>query len=280
MQAPLAPLPLTERRLELAGTTTAVREGGDGPPLVLLHGGIECGGMYWAPVVEALAERRRLVIPDVPGLGASEPMERLDAAAFADWFAALLDATDAASPELVAHSLLGSLAARLAAARPGLLGRVVIYGTPAIGRYRMPLGLRAVAIRFGLRPTERNAERFDSWAFFDLERTRRQDPAFFAAFRAYSLERARVAHVKRTMRQLIGSCTKQIPAADLRRIEVPVALVWGSHDRFVPLSLAETAAARFGWPLHAIGEAGHVPHIERPAAFVRALESAGERRTP
>ena len=33
--------------------------GGDGPPLVLLHGGIECGGAIWAPVVSRLAERHR-----------------------------------------------------------------------------------------------------------------------------------------------------------------------------------------------------------------------------
>ena len=53
-------------------------EGGDGPPLVLLHGGIECGGAYWAPVIASLAESHRLVIPDVPGLGESEPVARLD----------------------------------------------------------------------------------------------------------------------------------------------------------------------------------------------------------
>ena len=41
MRRMLARLPVTERRLDLAGTATAVVEAGDGPPLVLLHGGIE-----------------------------------------------------------------------------------------------------------------------------------------------------------------------------------------------------------------------------------------------
>ena len=49
---------------------------------------------------------------------------------------------------------------------------------------------------------------------------------------------------------------------------------WGRHDRFVPLGLAEGASARLDWPLHVIDEAGHVPHIERPDAFLRALRSA------
>ena len=70
-----------------------VLEGGDGPPLVLLHGGIECGGAYWAPVIAPLAERHRVIVPDLPGLGESEPVARLDAATFADWFAALLRET-------------------------------------------------------------------------------------------------------------------------------------------------------------------------------------------
>ncbi|HLM32104.1 MAG TPA: alpha/beta fold hydrolase, partial [Solirubrobacterales bacterium] len=64
----LAGLPVTERRLDVAGIETAVLEGGVGPPLILLHGAIECGGAYWAPVIPALAGRHRVIVPDVPGL--------------------------------------------------------------------------------------------------------------------------------------------------------------------------------------------------------------------
>ena len=265
----LAGLPVTERRLDVAGTATAVLEGGDGPPLVLLHGGIECGGAIWAPVVARLAERHRVVIPDLPGLGESDPVARLDAATFAAWFGALLRLTCDERPGLVAHSLGGSLAARFATEHGELLERLVIYGTPGVGRYRMPLGLRVTAIRFALRPSERNAERFDRWAFFDLDRVRRRDPQWFAAFGADSLARARVPHVKRTMRRLVGIGTK--PVAGLERIEIPVTLVWGRHDRFVPLALADAASARLGWPLHVIDAAGHVPHIEQSDAFTEVL---------
>ena len=114
MRRMLAGLPVRERRVDLAGTSTAVLEAGDGPPLVLLHGGIECGGAIWAPVVAPLAERHRVVVPDLPGLGESDPVDRLDAATFADWFTALLGLTCDEPPALVAHSLGGSLAARFA----------------------------------------------------------------------------------------------------------------------------------------------------------------------
>ena len=267
----LAGVPVTERRLRLAGVSTALLEAGDGPPLVLLQGGIECGGVYWAPVIARLAERHRLIVPDIPGFGESEPFARLDAAAFADWFAELIQATCEEKPMLVAHSLDGSLAARFAVAHGDLLQRLLIYAAPGIGRYRMPLGLRAVAIRFGLRPTAKNAERFERWAFFDLDAARRRDPDWLEAFSEYTRQRAAVPHAKRTMAQLIKAGTRQVPDAQLRRIALPTALLWGRHDRFVPLDLAESASARLGWPLHVIEDAGHVPHIERTDAFVRAL---------
>jgi pimeloyl-ACP methyl ester carboxylesterase len=274
----LAGAGVTEQRLRLAGGSTAVLEAGDGPPLVLLQGGIECGGVYWAPVIPALAERHRVIAPDVPGLGESEPVARLDAAAFNSWLNALLRETCEEKPTLVAHSLDGSLAARFAAAHGDLLRRLVIYAAPGIGPYRMPLGLRVVAIRFMLRPTARNAERFDRWAFFDFDQVRERDPGWFEAFSAYMRARAAVPHVKRSMRQLIKAGTKQVPDTELRRIAVPATLLWGRHDRFVPLALAEVASARLDWPLHVIDDAGHAPHIERPGAFVDALRTAATRR--
>jgi pimeloyl-ACP methyl ester carboxylesterase len=273
----LAGVPITERRLRLAGASTAVLEAGDGPPLVLLQGGIECGGTYWAPVISALAESHRVIAPDIPGLGESEPMARLDAAAFAAWFADLLRQTCEEKATLIAHSLDGSLAARFAAVHGELLRRLVIYAAPGIGPYRMPMGLRIVAIRFGLRPTARNAERFDRWAFFDFDRVRRQDAGWFDAFSTYTRARAAVPHVKRSMRQLVKAGTKQVPDSELRRIAIPTTLLWGRHDRFVPLGLAEEAAARLGWPLHVIDDAGHAPHIEQPGAFVDAVKDCAAR---
>lgn len=264
-------LPVVERRLSVAGVSTSILEGGDGPPLILLHGAIECGGAVWAPVVAQLARSHRLVIPDLPGLGESEPMARLDATAFENWFTELLRLTCPEKPTLIAHSMAGSLAVRFAAQHGELLRQLVIYAGPGIGPYRLPLGLMVVAIRFGLRPTDTNSERFERWAFFDLDHARQQNPTWLAAFGAYNFSRAVVPHVKATMRQLIKTGKKQVPDLDLRGIKIPTALIWGRHDRFVPLDLAERASNRYGWPLHLIDEAGHVPHIEQPEAFLGVL---------
>jgi 2-hydroxymuconate-semialdehyde hydrolase len=270
----LAGLPVTERRMRVGDVSTALLEAGDGPPLVLLHGGIECGGAYWAPVIARLAEGHRVVVPDVPGLGESEPVADLTTEVFADWFRALLDATCEDRPMLIAHSLPGALAARFATQDAGSIRELVVYAAPGIGPYRIPLRLMILAARFDLRPSEKNAERFDRFAFYDFDAAKRRDAEWLEAWSLYTRERAAVPHVKRTMRRLIKTCTKQIPEAELRRIEIPTTLVWGSHDRFVPLGLAEGAGARLDWPLRVIDQTGHVPHIERTQAFLDALPAA------
>lgn len=262
-----------ERRLELDGISTNLLEAGAGPPLILVHGGIECGGIYWAPVIPALAARHRLIVPDVPGLGESAPAGRLDDVAFGGWLRALIVATCERAPAVIAHSLLGTLAGRFAVDSGTALSRLMIYGAPGIGAYRMPLRLRWLAIRFGLRPNEANAERFERFALLDLDRTRDRDPGWYDAFSAYTTARARIPHVKRTMRNLIGTATKRIPDAALARIGAPVTVLWGTRDRMVPVAHAREASERFGWPLRLVDGAAHVPHIEQPERFIEEVST-------
>lgn len=271
----LAGLSATARSLDIGGVATAIVELGDGPPLLLLHGGIECGGVVWAPVLAKLAQRNRVVVPDVPGLGESAPIPRLDVDAFARWLTGVVEQTGLERPILVAHSLLGSMAARFATSGSQLVSRLVVYGAPAVGPYRMPLRLRYVAIRFAMRPTPRNAERFDRFALLDLDATRRRDPGWYDAFDAYTRARATEPHVKKTMNHLIATQTKPIPHAELARIDIPTTLLWGRDDRMVPRSIGEAAATRHGWPLHVIDGAAHAPHIEQPDAFVQTLTAIG-----
>jgi hypothetical protein len=61
----LAGIPVTERRLELAGIQSAVLDGGEGPPVVLLHGPGE-SAVNWRWVNPALVETHRVIAPDLP----------------------------------------------------------------------------------------------------------------------------------------------------------------------------------------------------------------------
>jgi pimeloyl-ACP methyl ester carboxylesterase len=259
------------RRIDLDGVDTYVLEAGAGPPLVLLHGGIESAGAYWAPVIPALAANHRLIVPDAPGLGESAPIGSMSQPALDGWFRALLRTTCPTPPVLIAHSLLGSFAASFAARGNGLLRQLVLFAAPGVGPYRMPPGLVAAAVLMGGRPSERGLRRFARWPFNDLERTRLRDTEWFDRFFAYTLACVRTPHTRRTMRWLISRYTKRVPLADLKAVTVPTVLLWGALDRMVPVRVGNAAATELGWPLRTIPDAGHVPNLEDPVSFLDAI---------
>src|SRR4051812_21135209 len=100
----------SERRLDLAGVRTGLLEGGQGPPIVLLHG-VGSFALEWGLIFPRLAECHRVVAPDLPGLGESEVSAgKRDAAAAVAWLGELIAQTCPEPPTLVGHSLGGGLA--------------------------------------------------------------------------------------------------------------------------------------------------------------------------
>lgn len=57
--------------VEVNGARLHYRAGGDGPPLLLLHG-FTGAGVWWDPLLERLAENYTTIVPDLPGHGHSE----------------------------------------------------------------------------------------------------------------------------------------------------------------------------------------------------------------
>jgi len=108
----------------------------------------------------------------------------------------------------------------------------------------------------------------------DLDRVRQQEGERWEALASYAVSRATRPSAKQAMRQVARGGTRAIPHDQLRGIAVPTALLWGSHDRLLPLPIARAASATLGWPLHVIDDAGHLPHVEQPDAFLSALAAA------
>jgi pimeloyl-ACP methyl ester carboxylesterase len=273
-QRVLVGAPLTERRLELAGVSTAVLEGGNGPPVVLLHGQGGWAGM-WLPVAADLMRRHRVVAPDLPGLGASTvPDGPPDAARVLAWLAALVERTCPAPPAMVGASLGASIAARFAIAHPDRLSRLVLVDAGSLARFRPAPGVLVALVRFIARPTERTQQGFLRQVAVDPARAR---ALLGTDAQAYGLELARTPSVRAANRRLLRELgTRAIPAEQLAGIAVPTTLIWGRQDRVMRLRIAEEASARYGWPLEVIEDAGHLS-IERPGAFRAALRSALER---
>ena len=270
----LAGAPVTERRVDLAGVSTAVLESGDGPPVVLLHGQGGWSGM-WLPVMGDLMATHRVIAADLPGLGASElPDGPPDAARVLAWLGELIQDTCPAPPVLVGASLGASIAARFAIAHPDRVARLVLVDAGSLGRFRPAPGVLLALVRFMARPSERTQQGFLRQVAVDPAKVEAMMGERWEASQAYNLDRARTPSVRAANRRMLRELgTKMIPPEELARIAVPTTLIWGRHDRVMRLGIAEAASARYGWPLHVIEDAGHFV-VEQPEAFRRALRAA------
>jgi pimeloyl-ACP methyl ester carboxylesterase len=271
----LAGMPVTELRLELAGVSTAVLEGGDGPPVVLLHGASEFAAC-WRRVIPDLVGTRRVVVPDLPGHGASAATgDPPDAVRVAAWLGELIERTCPSPPALVGHGLGGAIAARFAADQGDRVARLVLVDSYGLGRYRPTPGFTLALLGVIVRPTERTQERLFRQCMADPDGLRQRLGERAALLEAYALDRARRPGQKATLRRLVPQLgLPAIPPADLERIAAPTTLIWGRHDHQVRLGVAQATSARHGWPLHVIDGAGDDPAFEQPEAFLGGLHAA------
>jgi pimeloyl-ACP methyl ester carboxylesterase len=269
----LSGLPVTERRLQLAGVSTAVLEGGDGPPIVFLQGEFAA---VWMRVIPELVTTHRVIAPDLPGLGASEMSDGPpDADTVMTWLDELIEQTCPNPPVLVGKGPGGALAARFAIDHSDRIDRLLLVDTHGLDRFRPPPGMALSFMGVLLRPTERGLERgFRRYCFVDLDGVRAEMGERYEWMAAYALDRFGTPSVKAAMRSLMRQLGSAIPSEDLDRIAVPTILIWGRHDLGVRLSVAEAASARYGWPLLVIENARDDPAIEQPEAFLEALRTA------
>ncbi|MEZ5123791.1 MAG: alpha/beta hydrolase [Solirubrobacterales bacterium] len=270
----LAGLAVTERRLELAGISTAVLEGGDGPPIVLLHGPGEFAAKWWR-VIPQLVKSHRVVAPDLPAHGASDvPDEPLDATRVLAWLDDLISRSCPSAPALVGHVLGGAIAARFAIAHTAALSRLVLVDTLGLARFRPAprFGLTLLALQ--ARPSERSYNRFMRHCSIDLDGLRTQMGERWEPYMSYSLDLARSPRAKATRSLMRRVGLPPVPAQDLARITVPTSLIWGRQDEANRLRIAQAASERHGWPLRVIEDCADDPARDRPEAFLRALHLA------
>ena len=272
-KALLEGLPVTERRLRLASVSTAVLEGGNGPPIVLLHG--PCGfAAHWMRLIPDLVKSHRVVMPDLPGHGASEVEGgELDADRVLRWLGELIEQTCATPPTLVGHLLGGAIAARFAVNHSQRVARLVLIDTFGLTLFQPTPEFGLALNEFLGAPTEANHEKLWQRCARDLPALQRRMGAIWQPFEAYNLERGRAANQQTALHELMQVFgLPQIPAAYLARITAPTILIWGRHDLATPLAFAEAASARYGWPLHVIEDANDDPPIEQPEAVLRVLQ--------
>lgn len=242
------------------GLTLAVEVGGDpdAEPLLLLHNACSTFRATWGRVLEALAPRFRLIGPDLRGHGGStNPDGRLDLREMADDMAALLDRLGVPAAHVMAFSGGASTALYLVARHPARVRSMVL-----IGSHYTVRGLRT---------------RGDG--FWDPDRIRREEPAWWAAMVRWHGSEERVRALLEAWREEDHHRPDFRPE-DLAAIRAPTLLLIGENDPITPI---EQTVEMARWIPRAclviFPGAGHDLIRERPRELLEAAYAFWEERS-
>jgi pimeloyl-ACP methyl ester carboxylesterase len=264
------------------GARVAYREIGAGPPLALLHSGL-LTHKEWEPAVEGLADRFRVVLPDLPLHGDSEDRPRHPYTL--DWFAEVIAGFAAEvlgpRPLLAGHGagaeilLQAVLSGRTRPARLVLMPNR-LHTPPARARMRAVWQLTA---QLAAVPGLDRLLAFGACAVFTPERglrlSARGNPA------AADLVRHAFADVpgNSSLARSWARCARNWPRGaqaqlldGYPRLDMPVLLLWADRDRLHPLAAAEEALALLPrGQLRVLESVGFLMAYDDPVGLVREL---------
>jgi pimeloyl-ACP methyl ester carboxylesterase len=270
-------LPLFVR--ELGGETRATHRESGGPTFVMLHGFAASSYTweYWAP---RLAKRGRVILVDLKGFGdAPKPDDGHYAAEDqADLIVALMSELDLHDVTLIGHSMGGGISLFTALkhfeAERNPLTRLVLVAAAAY-RQRLPPFValsrfpRAATIALRLLGPARVIRASMHRIVYDPSTvTEEQVEAYARALTTNEGVRAALTAGRTILPDNLDDFTRRYP-----EITIPTLLMWGDHDRVVPLWVGERLANELpDARLEVLTDCGHVPPEERPAESWSILE--------
>jgi pimeloyl-ACP methyl ester carboxylesterase len=267
-----------------AGTDLNVLSAGHGRRTVVLLHGFGDSHATWRNVLPELARRHRVISLDLPGFGASATMAGplLDGQVAA--VEGVLDALGVDGPvSVVGNSMGGAAALRFALARPGRTERVVAIAPAGLGVgvpiwWRMLSGqllsLRLVLLALEVVPPSL----VESVARQIFLRLVVHDPARIDSATLRQLgRRYRTRRDIEDLYQLGHLLVDELASGALltraASLEVPLLVLWGRHDRMVPVEHGRALAdAVAGARLEVLEACGHCPQVERPDLLLPLLE--------
>lgn len=262
-------------------------EKGSGPPVVVLHGTGDPAG-FLLPLLEAL-HGVRVIAPDRPGIGLSDPVE-LPLHAYREaavrWLDGLLDALGLETAALVGHSGGGVWALWYALAHPERVARLVLMGVPTLPGTRAPLPIRLMttpvlgAVLRRLVPPSRasfmrlaravgEGETIGAHPdLIDLVVAVARDPVAQRAARAEF--QVLVSPLAVPSRDGFRRSARVRPV-ELGRLAMPTSLVWGDRDPLGSVAVARAVTGLIPDARLEVLPAGHGPWLGEPERTAGAV---------
>jgi pimeloyl-ACP methyl ester carboxylesterase len=252
-------MPFKAQTIEVNGATIAMKRGGNGPPLLYLHG--TEGLTEWPELPDRLALQYDVIAPDLPGFGNSPIPEWIDDVSDAAYFYLdVLEQLDLTDVRIVGHSLGAWIGMEMAIRSVERLNSLVIIAAAGIHVKGVPK-----ADIYMIDPEEQARLAYADIALGEA-----------AAQRATASKYQESAILNRIASARFGWSPRLYnPRLErwLHRIKIPTLVVWGDEDRIIPLPYAH--AFRGAIPsshLIVIKKAGHMPHIEQCAEVTSLIQ--------
>lgn len=214
------------RRLEVNGASIYYEDHGDGPAIILIHGGLGAGS-EWGTVVSLLGDGFRVITPDSRGHGrSSNPAGKLSYGGIAEDIAALITALGLRRPIVGGWSDGGQITMELAVRHPALAGGLIVgaaYPDFDAG---------------GLRDAHRALLGADDDGVADLVHLNDQLGEW--ADQVKELHRGGEGHwqalIEQTAKMWLGY--EGIDQGELQAIQTPTLVLAGDRDDLIPLELS------------------------------------------
>jgi len=265
-----------ERYAEARGSRVRYLVAGAGKPLLLVHG-LGGAASNWLALAPLLLRGRRVLVPELPGHGGSEPLPAAaNLNAYADRLGLVAEREGFFGAGVVGHSLGGAIVLRLAIRRPDLVGGLVLAGAAGISsgsrRSRYALTVTGL-VKPGRRiaPHRRVVARsallrtlvFGRWGAADPQALPGEVVEGFLAGPARHTDTFSAAK----------ALMVDDPRPDLDRVRCPALVLWGARDNQLTVVDAFDYARRLRAPVRLIADCGHLLIGERPDACADAIES-------
>lgn len=264
------------RDVSARGARVRFVEAGQGEPLLLIHDYLS-SRLSWEDVIPRLAQRYRVIAPDLPGFGDSEKPAPARYAygfdAFGESLVDLVASLDLGQIAVCGHGVGGAVALKLAANHAALVSKLVLVD-PLV--YAQRIDLRSKIASF---PVLGQIVFKQLWgrSFF---RNHFRDRVYGAGAQ---IPWARVDHLfdlfnapaarEAAYATMLSTLDTRPLVALLPRVLAPTLVAWGRADRSLPVAHGRRLARELQNARFDVFECGHSPPEECPDAFVDVVMS-------
>lgn len=260
---------------EIDGVRTRYWLGGDGAPLVLIHG---LGGASYnfTELAPFLARRRRVLVLDLPGHCGTEPLHSLESLSdLAAHVARVAERERMVPTAVLGYSMGGVVALRLAVGWPQHVSALALVAPAGIVSRTRRAEIWAVIVgvlrparfvaRFRQGIARRPLLRYPAFGYWGAVQPGAMSTEAVLGFLEGPPRHTDVGSAGRAL-------VKDDPRPDLDGVRCPALLLWGARDRLVPLADGFEYARRLRCPIRTVPAAGHLVVGEYPEACARIID--------